>query len=832
MANVVFMLQTIPLSFYAFTSFINFIATIILSFVIYLKNSKGTINRTFGGLSFSAAWWSFFYFLWLLSLKADTAEFYMRTCMIGVIFMPTLWFHFLIAYLRIPKHKTIIIINYGLSIAFSTTIYSNIYSTGVSSISVFPYWLIPGPIFHLALVHFAIIILYSIALMIATLKQSIGLKRNQIQYLLIASIIAYTAGSSNFLYWYRIPFPPVLNSFVSLYVLTLALSIKKYRFMDIRTAIVRSVVFTALLLAMAGTIALILLYISLIPNNIINKELSIAILTMIAAISFQPMRNYAERYTDRFLSKGRYDFNNLLTELGDIVERSMILDELAIRLLESLSGNMRLTKAILCVCDGEKYNVWTVGTKDGRKLKCNKILQILQHDERIISIEDFEEGSEGKALFRMLMIEVVVPLTTKDEMIGFLVLGERRAGNMFDAMDMKLLEIIAPETAIAIQHAKLFKQKEMRIKELDALSRLALNLGSTLDLDHILEMIIDEAIAITGAENSSIMLLDEENELLTIKAARGLKDEKFEDLKLKIGEGIAGWVAKTKKPALIIDGKHEDKYLVQCLKREDIRSSLTVPLKVKEKVIGVLSVNRKARKDVFTEESLGLINSCAAHAAQAIENARLYDNLEATFLGTISALVKAIDARDKYTYGHSEAVTVYAVAIAKKLDLSDREVRNIEIAGRLHDIGKIGIDDSILNKPDRLTEDEMNIIKQHPRIAVDILNSVEMLSDVIPYILYHHERYSGGGYPLGLSGTAIPLGARIIAVVDAFNAMVTNRPYMQARSIEKATDELNKCSGAQFDPMIVKVFIEVLRDEHNHLKDDRLLLDSEVPEKV
>jgi putative nucleotidyltransferase with HDIG domain len=194
----------------------------------------------------------------------------------------------------------------------------------------------------------------------------------------------------------------------------------------------------------------------------------------------------------------------------------------------------------------------------------------------------------------------------------------------------------------------------------------------------------------------------------------------------------------------------------------------------------------------------------------AIENARLYVDLENTFLGTIGALASAVDAKDPYTYGHSTEVTDHTLAIAAELRIVGSDLETLRIAALLHDIGKIGIDSSILNKPGKLTEAEFDVIRSHPDIAANILGSLDFLKAVVPLVHHHHEHFDGTGYPFGLVGEAIPRGARIISVADAFNAMTSDRPYRKALSLEAATQELIDNSGTQFDPQVVTAFLTVL----------------------
>jgi len=193
-----------------------------------------------------------------------------------------------------------------------------------------------------------------------------------------------------------------------------------------------------------------------------------------------------------------------------------------------------------------------------------------------------------------------------------------------------------------------------------------------------------------------------------------------------------------------------------------------------------------------------------------IENA--YEKLHRTYRDTIATLSRAVDARDPYTSGHSERVASIAKKIAKKMGIPKKEFEQIELAAQFHDIGKIGVPDSILLKPGKLTDIEFNAIKDHPVIGTNILNNIEFLNESLPIILHHHETYDGRGYPNGISGAEIPLGSRIISIADTYDAMTSDRPYRKALSHEEAIREILKCRGTQFDSEIVDAALDVLQN--------------------
>ena len=193
------------------------------------------------------------------------------------------------------------------------------------------------------------------------------------------------------------------------------------------------------------------------------------------------------------------------------------------------------------------------------------------------------------------------------------------------------------------------------------------------------------------------------------------------------------------------------------------------------------------------------------------------DELEKAYLDTIGILRQTVEAKDPYTRGHSDRVSEFAVLIGTKMGLDEKTIHILKIGGLFHDIGKIGIPDSILLKESKLSDDEYSQIKNHPTIGAHILGNATVFQDIIPIVKYHHERYDGRGYPSQLAGTDIPLIARITAVADAFDAMTSKRTYRDSLPIEKVKEEIERCSGTQFDPEIAKLFLGILNNEYNSI---------------
>lgn len=333
------------------------------------------------------------------------------------------------------------------------------------------------------------------------------------------------------------------------------------------------------------------------------------------------------------------------------------------------------------------------------------------------------------------------------------------------------------------------------------------------DLENFCRLIVEYSTDLLNTKMGSLMLKNKEQKRLEIIAARGLSDDVISSTSIPVGEGVAGRVVQEGKAIYCEDIKNDVRFMRNSRIKYSSCSFISVPLKVKSKVIGVLNVNSKRKEKRFTQRDLKLLSILADQAAVAIENIQLYNDMKNMYLGIIQTLAQAIEAKDTYTRGHTDRVAKIAVKIARRMNLPNKLIRNIEYAALIHDIGKIGIKDSVLTKPSKLSESEYESVKKHTRIGEQILAPVEFLTNVAPLVLYHHEHYNGEGYMEGLKGEEIPIGARILNVADSFEAMTSERPYSKGRSLESAIQELKDKSGTQFDPKVVEVFLQILEEE-------------------
>ncbi|MFC1645956.1 HD domain-containing phosphohydrolase [Candidatus Omnitrophota bacterium] len=336
---------------------------------------------------------------------------------------------------------------------------------------------------------------------------------------------------------------------------------------------------------------------------------------------------------------------------------------------------------------------------------------------------------------------------------------------------------------------------------------LELNMGSVCDI------IFREIEKFFFVQKCVLLFWDSASQKLQAKHFYGLSPDEQKNAKntcLGIGESISGLVAKNKQALLVKDFKNESYY--RRINKEEYFSGsfVSVPIFAKDELLGVINVINRKSGTVFITEDMHFIEGIASIASIALKNIQLNTQIQQHYVNIIITLAKTLDARDHYTKKHSENVEKISVLIAKEMGLSHSDIEYIHKAALLHDIGKIGISDSILKKASSLTQGEYRIIKEHPIRSEEIISSISFLKYSTKIIRHHHERYDGKGYPDGLKGKNIELGARIINVADSYDAMISDRTYKKAFSQEKVAKEFTKCKGAQFDPEVVEAFLRII----------------------
>ena len=362
---------------------------------------------------------------------------------------------------------------------------------------------------------------------------------------------------------------------------------------------------------------------------------------------------------------------------------------------------------------------------------------------------------------------------------------------------------------------------ELKVREqtktIFAVYKFANQLNSMDSLEDVVNSVVNFVADFLFSKRVSVMLLDEKGDYLTIKGASGLEEEIVKKTRIKRGEAIAGKVLETRKAVIVND--------ISSMKTESDRYSayksfisfplIQVALKTTDLSLGILNVTNRFGDQPYTKEDLENLDFIADTASVAINNQLKSIEIEKSYFRTMKALAAAVEEKDRYTRGHSDRVKTYAVELARRLGLPSETISTIEYACVLHDIGKIGIPDSIIQKDRGLTDEEYRQIKEHPAKGEKIIQVIPFLEPAQSIIRHHHERLDGTGYPDGMKGKEIELGARIIAIVDTYDAMTTERPYRGPFPKDHAISVLKEQKGKQFDPELVDIFVQYLLDQGN-----------------
>lgn len=423
----------------------------------------------------------------------------------------------------------------------------------------------------------------------------------------------------------------------------------------------------------------------------------------------------------------------------------------------------------------------------------------------------------------------VVPIVSKGMILAMFAVGSFRAAELGPG-DLLLLRMIGEGAGVAAENARLHEAERKQLERMAALTRAATAISTQLDLSKVLQVIVQEAAAVLDVPAASVMLWDDKAQGFVIKASTGLSSE-YADAQI-IPVEAADAALKDAQTLSGIGLRHGRVGWLDSTEEEPFPTVLRLALERSGHLKGFLNIYKKEKEQGFLNEDIDLAESFVAQAAVAIDNATAYKALEHTTLETITALVAAIEAKDPYTRGHCHRVAQGAQATGEKIGLGSRQLEDLRWVAILHDIGMIGIPDAILHKTENLTQKEWQIIKTHPLISAEILAKVEPLKHLVPAVRGHHERYDGGGYPDGLTGDEIPLAARIVAVLDTFDAMTNPRPYRPAMSVTEAQQTLRQGAGSQWDPKVVEACLAIhgygarsegrARRSPNHSQGERL----------
>ncbi len=413
-----------------------------------------------------------------------------------------------------------------------------------------------------------------------------------------------------------------------------------------------------------------------------------------------------------------------------------------------------------------------------------------------------------------------IPLIVHEKIIGAISVQSFQA-NIFDENDLHLMESLGSQIAINMENARLLEQTQKQLERLSALHDIDLVINSSLDLRVTLNILLDQVVEKLHVDAAAVLLLNQQTQLLNFAAGRGFRTRTIESYHLRLGEGISGQATMERHLVQALDLFESDETMayLPLLQEENFLSFYSVPLIAKGQVRGVLDIfNRKLITP--DQDWIYFLETLAGQAAIAIDNTTLLENLQRSNIElslaydtTLEGWTRALDLRDQETEGHTQRVVELTIRMAQLMGIPDKELIQIRRGALLHDIGKMGIPDSILLKPGPLTEKEWVTMRKHPVFAYNLLSPIAYLRQALDIPYCHHEWWNGSGYPRHLKGLEIPLSARIFTIVDVWDALTSDRPYRKAWNAKKTLEYIEKQKGVQFDPEIVELFIKLIKNE-------------------
>src|SRR3990167_187160 len=499
-------LQSISLVYYSFSATLNFITCLFLAIFVFLRNPKSNLNRTFATFCFSISQWSLFYILWLSTKNLVLADLFMRTCMIGVIFLPVTFTHFVLVLTRTKQKKAVFILNYLSTFIIAATVYTPLYARKGGPISAFPYWLVPGKFFLIHLIHFFINLVYSYLLIFKALKREKGLLREQIRYIILGTVIGFMGGWTNYLYWYRIvSIPPFLNITAAFGVPFIAYAIIRYHLMDINIVLTRAGIFVLAYIFVLG--------IPLWLGYATKSWFPSTSLAIFLATSGPFLYNFLRRRAEASIQAEERRGRELLKQASEGMMRIRSIKRLVSLMVHVTCKILKLDNAAVFLLDEEERQYKLEAVRLRSKYGCRESLQ--QDDvliQRLSALEEplvYEEiktqaqniKDKSSELIReissqmeSLSATLIIPASSRGRLLGFLALGEKKSKRMYSHEDLSVLWVVSNQAALAIENAQFHKKaQEALLREDREMTARFIGHGASHQFGNVLNRIIQRS---------------------------------------------------------------------------------------------------------------------------------------------------------------------------------------------------------------------------------------------------------------------------------------------------------------------------------------------------
>ncbi len=715
----------------------------------------------------------------------------------------------------------------GLSLLTNLVIHSVTVENGIILYELSPFtFLLAGPGYFL-------VVMSLLTLVRSRQRSTDPIQRNRLVYLILGIGMMIIGSSINFTPLGKYPLDIAANGIAAI---LFVYAILRYQLLDVKVVIRQGLVYSIPTILIGAAYFLIITLSLRLFNLYSGVEIFLLslVVAVVTALLAEPLRERAQRIIDRLFFREKYDSQVMLQNLSKRASSFLDLYEITNMILTEVTSTLHIPRAAFFLRD-EETSIFQLTTHIGLEGLGNlsfrqghPVVLWLSVRDLPLDRQDIEDFPQFQSLWKSerqdleeMEAELFIPIKVQSQLVGIFALGSKRSEQAFSTEDKLTLSTVANQTAVAIENAHLFTAEQSRRKEIDILYNLSHQLVATDDLDTVLKSISQHA-AESAQVTYSRILIREENGDYYCRAiypehnlAGPLRLGKIEPI---VAEHYYNSVLRNEKSVVIDINKSDwQKEEKQALFINHASTLCICPLKGVDEHIGFLILGEfySSQGAPYSTAELRLINAITDFAASAIQRAMLHEQLEENFLQTVVSLANAIDARDVYTGEHSQRMGDLATRVSQAMNLSEKEVETIYWAAVLHDIGKIGVPDEILNKPGPLTDEEWTAMKEHPLTGAQIVAPVKYLAPVAPIIRAHHEKHDGSGYPNGLKGKEIPFGSRIVAVVDAYVAIRDKRIYSDSHTHDEAITEIKRCSGTQFDPEVVDVFCRTISGYKN-----------------